>query len=286
MTKAIAGLCEIAGEFDVVLLDQWGALHEGQGVFPAAQECVSALHEAGKKTIVLSNSGKRAEDNATRLSALGLPANLYDGVLSSGEVAWRGLRDRHDDPFRALGRRCYLIARGNDRSIVSDLPLDIAGWVEDADFILLSGLDDAQADIALWQSVFTAASKLGLPMLCANPDLTMFGKDGLIPAPGALAARYAEMGGRVTYIGKPHAPIFTAALTQLGHPDPTRVVMIGDSLDHDIAGGRKAGIRTVLIASGVHRDTLIGKGDLAQVTRVLAGADDNAPDWVIERLAW
>ena len=38
---------------------------------------------------------------------------------------------------------------------------------------------------------------------------------GLAPAPGALARLYESMGGRVVYVGKPHAPIFDAALAAL-----------------------------------------------------------------------
>ena len=85
MTETIRALREIADRFDHVLLDQWGALHEGKALFPEAKDCVLALHAAGKRVLVLSNSGKRAEDNLQRLVKMGLPAEIYDGVLSSGE---------------------------------------------------------------------------------------------------------------------------------------------------------------------------------------------------------
>ena len=104
MGAVIAGLREIADRFDHVLLDQWGALHEGKALFPEAKDCVAELHAAGKHILILSNSGKRAEDNRRRLVAMGLPAELYDGVLSSGEVAWQGLRDRKTALFARLGR--------------------------------------------------------------------------------------------------------------------------------------------------------------------------------------
>src|SRR5688572_31630071 len=44
--------------------------------------------------LVLSNSGKRSDDNAERLARLGLPANEHEGVLTSGEVLWHGLQER------------------------------------------------------------------------------------------------------------------------------------------------------------------------------------------------
>src|SRR6476659_1966965 len=81
---AITGLRTIVERFDHVLLDHWGTLHEGEAIFPEAYECVARLRETGKKVLVVSNSGKRANDNEQRLAALGLPPEAYDGVLSSG----------------------------------------------------------------------------------------------------------------------------------------------------------------------------------------------------------
>ena len=71
-TIAISGLRAIVDRFDHVLLDQWGTLHEGKTIFPAARECVARLREAGKRVLVLSNSGKRANRNQERLATLGL----------------------------------------------------------------------------------------------------------------------------------------------------------------------------------------------------------------------
>jgi HAD superfamily hydrolase (TIGR01459 family) len=282
MTETITGLREIADRFDHVLLDQWGALHEGKGLFHAARDCVAALHERGKTVLVLSNSGKRAKDNSRRLTDLGLPPETYDGVLSSGEVAWCGLRDRKAPPFSGLGRKCYLVIRGNDPALVEGLDLTLVPSPDAADFILLSGLDDADTDLAVWRDRLKTAAQRKIPMLCANPDLTMFGATGLIPAPGALAEAYAKLGGPVSMIGKPHPPIFAAALEALGNPPPDRVLMIGDSLDHDILGGREAGILTLLIADGVHREALAAGTPLRQ----LAGSHARMPHWLIERLVW
>ena len=279
--EAITRLREISDRFDHVLLDQWGALHEGKGLFPDAKACVAALQAAGKRVLVLTNSGRPSEENVRRLTGLGLSPDSYDGALSSGEVARRGLRDRKAPPFTQVGRRCFLISRGGDRTVVEGAGLDLVS-LEAAEFILLSGLDDDASDLDSWRTRLAAAAARKLPMLCANPDLTMFGATGLIPAPGALGAVYEELGGTVDYIGKPHRPIFAAALESLGDPAPDRVLMIGDSLDHDILGGRAAGLLTLLIASGVHREALATGADLAG----LAGSAARMPHWVIDRLVW
>lgn len=283
---AIAGLHAIVDRFDHVLLDQWGTLHEGLAVFPAALDCVARLREAGKRILILSNSGKRASSNQRRLAALGLPAEAYDGVLSSGEVTWRGLHAREQAPFADLGRACFLISRDDDRSIIEGADLTMASTVYEADFILLGGLDDDTAEPERWRALLTAAAARQLPMLCANPDLVMFGAAGLIPAPGALAAFYQSLGGTVLFVGKPYPPMFAAARDQLGHPPPDRILVIGDSLDHDIAGGRAAGMLTLLIGSGAHRAILSQASDLPQAIKAVAGDAARMPHWTMDHLTW
>ncbi|MBR0694064.1 TIGR01459 family HAD-type hydrolase [Bradyrhizobium lablabi] len=282
----ISGLRAIAERFDHVLVDQWGTLHEGKAIFPEAYECVTRLREAGKRVLVLSNSGKRANDNEQRLAALGLARDAYDGMLSSGEVAWNGLRARECEPFNELGHTCFLIARGGDRSIVDGVGIGLVEDMRDAEFILLGGLDETASEPEHWRDDLTAAAARRLPMLCANPDLIMFGAGGLMPAPGALAAFYQSLGGIVKFVGKPYAPIFAAALERLGNPKPPRVLVVGDSLDHDIAGGRAAGMLTALIRSGVHRELLAKTVDLPRAIRTMAGSEAHTPHWTIERLTW
>lgn len=279
----IAGLGAIADRFDAVLLDQWGTLHAGKVIFPAARECVTRLRAAGKRVVALSNSGKRAADNERRLAVLGLPPDAYDGIVTSGEVAFTGLQARTRPPFVGLGQACFLIARGGDRSIVEGLKLDLVADPGAADFILLSGIDDEAAEPERWRDRLTPAAVRQVPMLCANPDLVMFGATGLLPAPGALAAFYRSLGGTVTFVGKPHPAIFAAALERLGHPDPRRVLVIGDSLAHDIAGGRAAGMLTLLIRSGVDHDKL---HDGRQPGGRMTAEPQAKPDWAMEHLAW
>lgn len=288
-TEEIAGLHAILDHFDDVLLDQWGALHEGRAIFPAARDCVARLRAAGKRVLILSNSGKRAADNERRLTALGLPRAEYDLLLTSGEATWQGLRDRTDPTFAQFGRTCVLITRGGDTGIVDELDLKIVSNPVGADFVLLTGLDDDPGAADNWRPLFIEATRRNLPMLCANPDLKMFGPKGLAPAPGTLARLYESMGGRVVHVGKPHAPIFAAALKALGRTTPQRVLVIGDSLDHDVLGGRTAGLLTVLISAGVHGAELAAlagsAGTLASV-RALAGSDDRMPDWIVPHLVW
>ena len=285
MTALVAGLREIADRFDHILLDQWGTVHEGKAVFPEARACIRALRAVGKRVLILSNSGKRSDNNTERLAKLGLPAEEHDGVLTSGEVLWHGLQERAVPPFDRLGRRALLIG-SNVLSMVEGLDVVAVTNPARAEFVWLASLDETNADPEAWRDDLESFAARGLPMLCANPDLTMFTSKGLLPAPGALARLYAQLGGTVHYIGKPHAAIFAAALRQLGDPKPERVLVVGDSLDHDIEGGRRAGMLTALVTAGVHGKVLADARDAAAAIRDLAGDPMRMPDWAISRLTW
>ena len=131
-------------------------------------------------------------------------------------------------------------------------------------------------------------------MICANPDLVVERDKQLIPCAGLLAAAYAEIGGAVVYAGKPHRPVYEAALAKavaldgLGRPDPARVLAVGDALRTDIAGANAFGIPCLLVARGIHAEELgvVAEHDrLGDVAEWLS-RQDVRPDAVIERLAW
>jgi HAD superfamily hydrolase (TIGR01459 family) len=285
----IPGLSAIAERYDHVLLDQWGVLHDGRAIFPAAGAAIAALSRAGKRVLVLSNSGKRAAENAARLARLGLPEDGYDGIVTSGEACWQLLLGRELSPFDRLGPRCLLVTRGGDRSVVEGLALSVTEDVRSADFILLAGLDDAMANPEIWRRAWSDAIARGLPMICANPDLTMITAERLLPASGSIARLYEELGGVVTYIGKPHAPIYEECLRLLGRPDPSRVLAIGDSLDHDVRGGAGMGMGTVLITSGILAPEFAASANEAAMVETavrLAVETGDRPDWLLPSLAW
>jgi HAD superfamily hydrolase (TIGR01459 family) len=286
---AIEGLHRIADRFDHVLLDQYGVLHDGRRVFPSVLACLDALRAAGKTMLVLSNSGRRAADNAERLRGLGIAPGRYDAIITSGEATWRGLKDRALPPFTGLGRRAFVVTRGNDRSITDGLDLALTERIDEADFILLAGLDDAASDADAWRQRFAGPAARRVPLLCANPDMLMFGKDGFLPGPGAIAELYAGLGGPMHLIGKPEPAIYVRCLAELGGPDPRRVLAVGDSLDHDILGGNRAGMLTALVPDGVHAEALAhapSAADRAEAVRALAADGERCPGWVLPTLIW
>lgn len=246
-------LAALVPRYDGFLLDQWGVLHDGVRPYPGAVAALESLRRAGKRVIILSNSGRLGSENAALLAKMGFARALYDEVVSAGDDAREALAVR-DEPFhRGLGRRCLLLAREGEAHLAAGLGLDLVEDVTKADFILLMTMDPPRQSVAGWMPLLEAGSRRRLPMVCANPDLHRASPGGgLQEAPGLVARAYEHLGGTVRYHGKPERRIYRTCLARLGL-DADRVVAVGDSLAHDIAGAEGAGIASVFIGGGIHR---------------------------------
>ena len=278
-------LAAIAAQVDGFIVDQWGVLHDGAQPYPGVRECLARLRSMGKPVVVLSNSGKRSAPNGERMRELGLPPRFYSALITSGEIAWRLLAERHDPELRGLGRRCIVITRGGDRSLIEGLDLEPVTDPATADFVLLGGLDEDPETAAAADALLAHAVGRGLPMICANPDAVGISPQGTIAGPGSLAERYARRGGRVRMIGKPHSEIYAACRELMPGISVERILAIGDSMVHDIAGGAAIGCRTALVTGGVHAADF-AEGDRGTALVRLAGRHGAMPDWVVPAFRW
>ena len=281
------GMRGLAPRYEGFILDLWGVVHDGTAPFPGVLDCMRRLLDAGKRLVLLSNAPRRSDDVVRRIAAIGVPAGLYHGVMSSGEEAWLCLH-RRDEPFyAALGRRCLQIGSDRDLEIREGLDLDFVDDPAAADFILNTGPAEWDDTIEDYAPVLQAARDRDLPMVCANPDLVVIhgGKPALCA--GALAEEYERLGGRVRWHGKPHPSVYDSCLALLGISDRRRILAIGDSLRTDIAGAANAGIDSLLIAGGVHAaDFTAGDElDLARIEAAIAESGTH-PFGVAARFVW
>jgi HAD superfamily hydrolase (TIGR01459 family) len=234
MMRRISGLQEIARDFDAMLIDQFGVIHDGQKLYPGALQVLQELRILNIPVIVMTNSGKRAAPNVDRVVKMGIAREHFVDCVSSGEVAFQSL-----DVTRA-----FLI--GKDGEDYGFDPVQFVAHPDDAEVMLILGSNAPKTSLDDYRQIFEG---LTLPAICCNPDKLMLTPSGLQPAPGAIAEVYENMGGHVTWIGKPFAGIYEHALGLLG--TPKRVLCIGDSAEHDVAGGRGAGLSTLLVQQGI-----------------------------------
>jgi len=286
---AFAGIGALAREFDGFIVDQWGILHDGTRAYPGAIDCLEQLRRAGKHVVVLSNSGRREADNVRLMSAMGFDERLFDRCVSAGEDA-RTAIERRTHPFHArLGRRYYAFTRDDNVSLVDGLALERVARVDDADFLIVIGIDSPRLGVADYEPLLAAGATRHLPMICANPDIVRVSPGGLVAAPGALAQRYERLGGEVFYHGKPYPAIYESCLEALARCPRDRVVTVGDSIEHDVLGAARVGLSSAFVAGGIHvTDLETAWGDLpppAAWRRFLRGAIAR-PDYLVPAFVW
>ncbi len=252
----LPGIAPLAERYDGFILDLWGVVHDGIAAYPGVTDALARLKVLGKRVLLLSNAPRRVEAIARAMERMGIARALYDELVSSGEAAYQALRRRDDAWLQALGRTCYLMGPARDRGMVEGLDLARVARIEEASFILATGVDWDDDGLELYEPALAAGAAQHLPMVCANPDLVVIRGGKRVICAGALARRYEELGGPVRYFGKPHAPIYWLCLERLGIADRARIVAVGDSLRTDIAGARAAGLDAVLVVGGIHAEEL------------------------------
>jgi HAD superfamily hydrolase (TIGR01459 family) len=291
MTHArfVGGLAALVDRYDGFVLDQWGVLHDGLRPYPGAVDVLEALHSRSRPVVLLSNSGRRAALSRERLRQIGFDPTLFTGVVTSGETAWQGFRERIAAPFDRLGRRCVLLTREGDLTVAEGLDLELVDAPEEAEFLFLSGVEPPPMTAEDYEPILERCLACRLPMLCTNPDLVAVTGDELTLAPGTLGQRYEGAGGTVHYVGKPHPPVYAACRALLPGTRPDRILAVGDSLAHDIRGANRAGFAAAFVTDGIHREAF--PPDLDEPARTVAlerleHEHDAHADWVIPRLVW
>lgn len=291
-TKFCQGVSDISDSYAGFIIDQWGVLHDGEKPYEGVVECLRELKSRGKFIIVLSNSGKRAQVNKERLKAIGIAPTLYDEIVTSGEMAWQGMKNQDEGFFRNLGKKCYLISRGGDRSIVDGLDVELVDDIKKADFLLISGADSPEMSLEDYEPILKAAVRKQMKAICANPDSMGVMGEMNIMGPGTLARRYSDFGGVVHYIGKPHQPIFQKCIQMLQAKEiyPGQTVIIGDTMAHDILGGTLVNIDTALVRTGLHAGAFRGTKTPADVDKALnilsAQYNNIRPKYLLHTLKW
>jgi len=284
VAKEIDSVAWLASRYDVFFVDQFGVLHNGYQEYPGSAETLRQLKQAGKQVLLIGNSGKRAWVNEQRLTGLGFERSCYDHFVSSGEVGWQQLADRRagrsDVRKNSESRRCLFISRDADRSAIEGLGFALTENGSTADVILISGCRDDITAIAYYEDLLIGAAERSVPCFCTNPDKIALTRTGTKFGAGAIAQAYEAMGGQVTWIGKPYPEIYQFALSKLSDPANHRIVCIGDSVEHDIAGGHRAGLSTALVQTGILADL-----EPAEMNAVYA-RHEVVPDFVLPGFRW
>ncbi len=287
LPHALSGLGEIAGDYDLLLCDVWGVIHNGRESWPAACEALARFNRDHGHVVLISNSPRPSSDVVAQLDRLGVPRDSWRAFVTSGDATRAELARRAPGP-------AWIIGPDRDWPLYDGLGLQTAEGAGDAAFISVTGpVDDETETPEDYRERLAAGAARGLELICANPDRVVQRGDRLIYCGGALADLYESLGGRVTMAGKPYGPIYELAVAEgqklLGRTvNRARVLCIGDGVVTDVLGADRQALDCLFIAQGIHGDAARGPDGRLDPARAgeLLKAETTYARYAMLDLAW
>lgn len=246
----VTSLAEISAPYDALIVDIWGVLHNGVAAFPGAPEALVAFRRRGGRVVLLTNAPRPAAYIGPQLDRVGVPRDAYDVIVTSGDLARRLVTQN-------VGRTMHHIGPERDLPLFEDLPCRFVP-LNEAEVIVCTGLfDDTRETPDDYRERLAPLAARGVPMICANPDMTVERGGVIIYCGGAIGHLYGSLSGSVTFAGKPYLPIYDMAMETVAGligrpPERSRLLAIGDGLKTDIPGAHAAGLPVVFVASRIH----------------------------------
>lgn len=256
--------------YTAIICDIWGVVHDGGRLLPGVADRFERWKGEGRTIVLLTNAPRPAGTVRAHLDELGMPRRLYDAVSSSGEAGIAALLE--------LGRPVGFMGAAEDRADLVRGGLDVveAGFAD----LACTGLDGRSDDPEAYRARLRSLVERGVRMHCLNPDRVVIHLGELEACAGALADIYEQIGGHVTWYGKPHRPIYEHARSLAGNPPLAAMLAIGDGLQTDMLGAARFGIDAVYVSHGIHAGEPVPADFAAQ-----HGLGDWAPILTVEGLA-
>jgi HAD superfamily hydrolase (TIGR01459 family) len=286
LPRRVAGLSELADAFPVVLCDVWGVVHDGLAPLQSGIDALIAYRRGGGIVMLISNAPRPAWSVWEQMDKIGVDRACADGLITSGDVT-RATLGEHE------GARIFHLGPERDFPIYQGLAIELCD-LDSATLVSCTGLFDDQTETPEdYDAMFEEMARRHLPMICANPDIVVESGDRLVPCAGAMAARYAELGGAAVIIGKPHPPIYAEARKEIDALAgktiaPEQVLAIGDGASTDMVGANRVGFETMFIASGIHAAEFGAGSDDGEAERVGAFLmrSGTRASYFMPRLSW
>lgn len=243
---------------DVALLDLDGVVYVGSAAVPGVPGALAAARAAGMRLgFVTNNASRTPEEVAAHLTALDVPASATE-VITSSQAAATVVAQR-------LGRGARVLAVGGP---------GVAAALEAAGLIVVTRAEDRPRAVVQgygrdvgWAHLAEAvvAVRNGAEHVATNADATIPSPRGLLPGNGALVGVVSAVTGRPPRVtGKPEPAMHAECVRRTGARRP---LVVGDRLDTDVEGGRRAGAATLLVLTGV-----------TDAATLLAAAPEHRPD--------
>jgi HAD superfamily hydrolase (TIGR01457 family) len=232
-------------ELSAFILDMDGVLYTGETPIKGAAEAVAYLRRKGKKLAFVTNkSTYTRREYARTLARMRIPARESEIVTSAYATSLYLRR-------RAPGARIYVVGELGLKQELGQAGFELLpdARAEEADFVVV-GMDRNFTYKKITAGL--RALLAGAEFIATNPDGTYPTETGISPGAGAMIGALAGSSGKLpkVVIGKPSAHMIKIALRILGSI-PSKTAIVGDSIETDILVGKRIGLTTILVLTGV-----------------------------------
>ena len=236
------GLRSIYKEYDVIVIDLWGVIHNGITLNDPAVEVLNELEIKKKEYYLISNAPRPKSSVSIFLKNLNLNKKFFSHIYTSGDAALEALKSRK------FGKKFFHIGPSRDFDLFNNFKNDKVEDVKLANYFLCTGLFEKEdKNLGFYKDFFNNHNNIKL--VCTNPDLIVHRGQKEEYCAGSVAKIFEEMGGDVIYYGKPYPEIYNNCIK-----DKKKVLAIGDNLNTDIKGANTMKYDSLFILNGVHRD--------------------------------
>ena len=237
-----------------LILDMDGVLWRGDTPMPGLVDFFDTLRAADIGFILATNNAtKTAAMYTERLARFGV-AVLPQQILTSAEATASYLAGRFPSGstiyvIGAKGLHDAVSAKGFRILSAADVHAGAKAAAPITAAAVVAGLSPDMTYHEIAMGVYLVNQ--GVPFIGTNPDTTFPSEIGSLPGAGALLAMIiAATNVEPIIIGKPGPIVFQEAVKRLGG-DSSTVAMVGDRLSTDIQGAGAAGLRAILVLSGI-----------------------------------
>ena len=251
--KKLEHLRDIINNYDLIIIDLWGVVHNGVTPYPSAMKVIEELYKSNKKYFFLSNAPRPVIDVKEFLRRkMNIKENLLKNILTSGEAAIISIKNF------TYGKFFFHLGPDKDKTIYKGLE-NYKSELKNCDYILCTGLyDHSIRNLEYYKKLLK--DSLNKKMICTNPDLVVDRGEIQEYCAGTIAKIFEEMGGEVIYFGKPHKEVYNMCF---GFNE--KVLAIGDNLRTDIKGANNLKIDCIFITEGVHRKEFNNFSELSKL---------------------
>ena len=228
------------------VFDLDGVIYRGDEPQPHASETVRELKRRGRTVFFLTNNSTRSrEDYRTRLERMDIPAELGD-IMTSAYATALYLRERG-----AIGQRVYIVGEEGLAHELKAVGMEVVrdGSLGDIDYVV-AGMDRQFSYDKLLEA--QRAILAGAKFIATNRDATYpVEHRGIVPGGGAIVSAIETASGiEPLVIGKPQTYAVEKVL-ELSGSRPEDSVIVGDRLETDILLGKRLGMHTALVLTGI-----------------------------------